>query len=87
MAVAMHATSDEEDAALMAHHLAAFTTEWRIEGNQEIGPIEIFVDNGQIGRRPFSEENYRPLEEFAQVNPDYLADLKAFVEDRVGGLS
>jgi len=83
----MHGTFEEEDAALSAHHLAAITVEWRLEGNREIGPKQILVENGQICRRPFSEENCRPIDAFAQAHPNYLAALKGYVKDRVSGLA
>jgi hypothetical protein len=86
-AVAMHGTFEEEDAALSAHHLAALTVEWRLESNQKTGPKQILAENGQISRRPFSEENCRPIEAFAQAHPDYLAALKDYVKDRVSGLA
>jgi hypothetical protein len=86
-AVAMHGTFEEEDAALSAHHLAALTVEWRLKANQEIGPKRILVENGQICRRPFSKENWQPIEAFAQAHPDYLAALNDYVKDRVSGLA
>ena len=85
-AVATHEMFEVENAALTAHHLAALTVEWLFEGNQEIGPIAVFVENGSIRRRTFSKENYRSMDAFAQAHPTYLAALKCYAEDRVTGL-
>ena len=84
-AVAMHETCESEDAALASHHLVAVTTEWRWEGKQEIGPTEILAKKGRILRRPFPEGHYRPLTEFVEAHPAYLAALQAFVKSRVIG--
>jgi hypothetical protein len=86
-AVAMHGTFEEEDAALKVHHMLALTAEWRRQGKQAIGPKEIFFEDGHICRRPFRQENYRPIEAFSETHPRYLAALKSYVDDRVSGLS
>jgi hypothetical protein len=86
-AVSMHETFEQEDLALRAHHLAALTVEWRFQQNREIGPEEILVKKGRIFRRPFSEQNYRPISLFARTHLDYLAALKSYVEERVSGVS
>jgi Endonuclease NucS len=85
-AVTMHLTFNVEDAALAAHHLLALTAEWCFEGGQAIGPRELFLEKGQICRQPFSETKQRPITEFSAAHQNYLATLKAHMENFTVGL-
>jgi hypothetical protein len=85
-AVTMHTTFEHDDAVLAAHQLTVRTAEWRFQAGEEVGPIEAFVDEGQIGRRPFSHSEYRPFKEFVADHSAYLAALKTYLEGRVAGL-
>lgn len=82
--VTLHATFEEEDAVLAAHHLKVRTVEWRFEAGEALGPTEVHIKKGRVCRRPF--HGYRPFGEFVACHSGYLAGLKAHLEDISMGL-